>query len=189
MSKTVAATPAGGLAGGLLVAARDGCRGGATFCRCCRSFVLGAAAGVFTAWVEQKFIGAEGADFALSLVERCLIAGRAIWFYLGKLFWPADLIFIYPRWQVSHGVWWQYLFPAAALLLLGRRCGRCGAAARGPLAACCSSSERSFPSSGFLNVFPFVYSFVADHFQYLASLGVIALAFGRPRLCCWNAGD
>ena len=33
-----------------------------------------------------------------------------------------------------------------------------------------------FPVLGFCNVFPFLFSFVADHFQYLASLGLIALA-------------
>jgi tetratricopeptide (TPR) repeat protein len=33
-----------------------------------------------------------------------------------------------------------------------------------------------FPVLGFLNVFPFTYSFVADHFQYLAGLGIITLA-------------
>ena len=80
--------------------------------------MLGLVAGLFTAWVERKLIGAEGAAFDLTIVERCLLAGRAIWFYLGKLFWPTELIFIYPRWQVSQAVWWQYLFPAAALLLL-----------------------------------------------------------------------
>ena len=73
---------------------------------------------MFTAWVERRLIGAEGADFALSIVERCLIAGRAIWFYLGKLFWPTELIFIYPRWQVSRPFGGNILFPAAALLLL-----------------------------------------------------------------------
>ena len=33
-----------------------------------------------------------------------------------------------------------------------------------------------FPALGFINVYPFRYSFVADHFQYLASLGIITLA-------------
>ena len=166
---------AGGPAGDLLVAA------GAVVVAARRLpllpfFALGAAAGVLTAWVERKLIGAEGAEFALSFVERCLIAGRAIWFYLGKLVWPANLIFIYPRWQVSAAVWWQYLFPAAALLLLAglwalrRRW-------RGPLAAdCCFFVGTLFPVLGFFNVYPFIYSFVADHFQYLASLGVITLA-------------
>jgi hypothetical protein len=60
-------------------------------------FVLGAAGGFFTAWVERTVIGAEGAAFHFTIIERCLIAGRAIWFYLAKLFWPAHLIFIYPR--------------------------------------------------------------------------------------------
>jgi protein O-mannosyl-transferase len=137
-------------------------------------FALGAVAGVVTALVERKLGGAVGAAFDFTIVERCLIAGRAIWFYLGKLFWPADLIFIYPRWHVSQTVWWQYLFPAAAILLLAglwairRRW-------RGPLAALLFFVGTLFPGLGFCNVYPFIYSFVADHFQYLASLGIIAL--------------
>jgi tetratricopeptide (TPR) repeat protein len=35
-----------------------------------------------------------------------------------------------------------------------------------------------FPALGFFNVYPFLYSFVADHFQYLAGIGPIALAAG-----------
>jgi tetratricopeptide (TPR) repeat protein len=137
-------------------------------------FAFGMAAGVFTAWVERRQIGAEGAAFELTLVERCLIAGRVIWFYLGKLLWPADLIFIYPRWHVGQTAWWQYVFPAAAILLLGaawalrRRW-------RGPLAGLLFFVGTLFPVLGFCNVYPFIYSFVADHFQYLASLGVITL--------------
>jgi tetratricopeptide (TPR) repeat protein len=137
-------------------------------------FVLGAAAGVFTALVERELGGAAGADFNFTMIERCLIAGRAIWFYLGKLFWPANLIFIYPRWHVSQAIWWQYLFPLTALLLLA------GAWAirrrvRGPLAALLFFVGTLFPALGFCNIYPFIFSFVADHFQYLASLGIIAL--------------
>jgi len=59
-------------------------------------FLVGMAAGVFTLWIERKLFGAEGHGFQFSFVERCLIAGRSICFHLGKLFWPTDLIFMYP---------------------------------------------------------------------------------------------
>ena len=137
-------------------------------------FLVGASAGIFTAWVERTMIGAQGSDFQLTLIERCLVAGRATWFYMGKILWPADLLFIYQRWTVSQAVWWQYLFPAAVLLLLvvlllmRRRW-------RGPLAGLLFFVGTLFPALGFFNVYPFVFSFVADHFQYLASLGVIVL--------------
>ena len=138
-------------------------------------FLAGIAAGLFTAWMERTFIGAQGREFDFTFIERFLIAGRAIWFYLGKLFWPAELIFIYPRWNVSQAVWWQYLFPAAGLLLLTvlwklrQRC-------RGPLVALLYFAGTLFPALGFFNVYPFRFSFVADHFQYLAGIGPITLA-------------
>jgi Flp pilus assembly protein TadD len=137
-------------------------------------FAAGIAAGLFTAWVEHNYIGADGSDFDFSIVERCLIAGRAFWFYLGKLFWPVNLIFIYPRWHVSQSIWWQYLFPVAALLVavfLWLRRSK----ARGPLAALLLFAGMLFPALGSFNVYPFVFSFVADHFQYLASIAIFVL--------------
>ncbi|MFA6135597.1 MAG: tetratricopeptide repeat protein [Phycisphaerae bacterium] len=145
-------------------------------------FVLGAAAGFFTAWVERTLIGAQGADFNLAPMERCLIAGRAIWFYLGKLFWPSGLVFIYPRWQVSATVGGQYLFPVAAVALLAA-CWLPRRRTRGPLAAMLFFVGTLVPVLGFFNVYPFIYSFVADHFQYLASLGIIvAVSAGMATL-------
>ncbi len=138
-------------------------------------FVVGVGAGLFTAWVEWKFVGARGSGYDFTFLERVLIAGHVIWFYLGRLVWPVDLIFIYPRWEVSQTVWWQYLFPVMALLvsvglwLLSRR-------NRAPLAAWLFFVGTLFPALGFFNVYPFCYSFVADHFQYLATLGPITLA-------------
>jgi protein O-mannosyl-transferase len=137
-------------------------------------FLLGTAVGVFTAWVERNLIGAQGADFNYTIIERFLIAGRVIWFYLGKLIWPLDLIFVYPRWSVSQTVWWQYLYPAAALLLLIVSI-RLSRRWRAPLAGVLFFIVTLFPVLGFLNVYPFRYSLVADHFQYLASLGIITL--------------
>ncbi len=137
-------------------------------------FVIAAAGGLFTAWIERTMIGAHGAEFRLSLIERSLIAGRAVWFYLGKLAWPANLIFIYPRWQISASAWWQYLYPlgvAAMLIALWLWRNR----SRAPLAALLLFCGTLFPALGFFNVYPFRYSFVADHFQYLASLPIIAL--------------
>jgi tetratricopeptide (TPR) repeat protein len=133
---------------------------------------LSVAAGLFTAWVERTYIGARGADFALTPAERFLLAGRVIWFYAGKVIWPANLIFTYPRWKIDALVWWQYLFPAGVLAaamglwLLARR-------NRGPLAGFLFFVGTLFPVLGFLSVYPFIFSYVADHFQYLASLGII----------------
>jgi tetratricopeptide (TPR) repeat protein len=138
-------------------------------------FVVGIVAGLFTALMEQRLIGGQSADATLALIDRGLIAGRATWFYLSKLAWPAELIFIYPRWQMSAAAWWQYLFPAAAVALLVVLWAQRNRS-RAPLAALLYFGGTLFPALGFVNVYPFRYSFVADHFQYLASIGPIALA-------------
>ena len=145
---------------------------------------IAAAAGAFTAWFEHQIIGAKGEAFDLTIIERVILAGRVIWFYLGKLLWPARLIFIYPRWTIDATSGWQYLYPAAALALamalaaiarpiFAPASQTASVGRRGPLAGYLFFCGTLVPALGFVNVYPFVFSFVADHFQYLASLGVI----------------
>lgn len=131
-------------------------------------FAVGIAAGLFTAWVERTYIGAQGADFAIAPLQRVLVAGRAIWFYAAKLFWPSSLIFTYPRWTLDPAAWWQWLFPAGVLAALAIALRR-----RAWLASLLFFIGTLFPVLGFLNVYPFRFSWVADHFQYLASLGIV----------------
>ncbi len=137
-------------------------------------FALAAVAGLFTSWAERSLIGARGAEFDFSAMERVLIAGRSFLFYLGRLLWPADLIFIYPRWKIDAALWWQYLYPvsAAALILIA---WKARTRTRAPLAALLYFGITLGPALGFVNVYPFRFSFVADHFQYLAGVGIIAL--------------
>jgi tetratricopeptide (TPR) repeat protein len=138
-------------------------------------FAVGALSGLFTAWMEARFIGAEGADFSFGAAQRLLLAGRAAVFYARKLLWPADLMFVYPRWdpgrEEAAGAACLLLCAAAlaVLLVAARR-------ARGPLAGFLFFAGTLFPALGFVNVYPFRFSFVADHFQYLASLGLIVPA-------------
>jgi tetratricopeptide (TPR) repeat protein len=137
--------------------------------------VAGGAMGVFTGRVEHDLIGAQGEDFALGVIERGVLAGRVIWFYLGKYAWPAELIFIYPRWTVDTGVWWQWLFPAAALGLLGW-CWSLRRRTRGPLAGLLVFVGTLVPTIGFFNVYAFKFSYVADHWNYLPSVALAVVA-------------
>ena len=133
------------------------------------------AAAYVTASFERTLIGAQGADFTLSVLERVLLAGRVVWFYFGKLLWPADLVFIYPRWTVSAAAGWQWFFPLAALALLGALAWH-ARRGRAPLAGALLFIGSLFPALGFINVYPFLVSVDADHFQYLPTLAVFALA-------------
>jgi tetratricopeptide (TPR) repeat protein len=136
-------------------------------------FLMGAAFGLFTAWIEHHHVGAKGEEWNLTWVQRSLLAGRASWFYAWKLVWPFGLTFIYPRWQINAGAAWQYGFPLAVVSLLAALWRLRGRIGRGPLVAALCFVGTLLPALGFLNVFPFRYSFVADHFQYLACVFVI----------------
>jgi len=138
-------------------------------------FALGLTGGLITALLERHHVGAAGAEWDFSAAERCIIAGRAVWFYLGKLIWPVKLAFIYPRWQIDAGDWRQYIFPAGALFLVLFLWLARDRLSRGPLAAALYFGGTLLPALGFLNVYPMRFSFVADHFQYLASIGPIVL--------------
>ena len=138
-------------------------------------FAIGLALGSMTVWLELTHVGAFGDEWDLAPSARLLVAGCAVWFYAAKLLWPDPLIFFYPRWEIDIHVWWQHLFPAAAVaVIIGLWLAR-GRLGRGPLAAILIFVGVLMPALGFFNVYPFRYSFVADHFQYHASIALIAL--------------
>ena len=110
-----------------------------------------------------------------SLVERVLIAARAVWFYVGKLIWPTDLAVIYPLWEIRTGdlLAWTFVTASVALpvgLWLGRH--RIG---RGPLMGLAFFAVTLSPALGFVDYGYMQFSFVADRYQYLAGAGVIAV--------------
>ena len=120
----------------------------------------------------------EPLELGFSLVERALIAARALWFYAGTLVWPANLAVIYPLWEIDAGdlFAWAYLAGAVALaaaLWFGRR--RIG---RGPLAGALYFAVTLAPVLGFVDYGYMQFSLVADRFQYLAGIGVLALLIG-----------
>jgi len=137
--------------------------------------ILGAALGFFTIWMEKHEVGAVGEEWHLTIIDRCLIAGRALCFYVTKLLWPSPLVFIYPRWEIDAGLWWQYLYPAAAIVVLISLWLARHRIGKGPVVAALFFAGTLLPALGFFDVYPMRFSFVADHFQYLASIGVIAL--------------
>ena len=151
-------------------------------------FALSALAAGWTIWEQKHHSGAIGPEWSQTLPERIAIAGRALWFYLGKLVWPEPLIFIYPRWEIRGADPLIYVAPVAALaglavLLWRARDGRL----RPALFAALYFAALLFPVLGFFSIYFFRYSFVGDHFQYLASMGPLALAGAaiarlRPRL-------
>ncbi|RMH03684.1 MAG: hypothetical protein D6702_05185 [Planctomycetota bacterium] len=158
---------------------------------------LGGLAGWMTAVAEVEHVGAEGKAWDFTLLERTLIAGRVLWSYAGKLVWPADLVFIYPRWSVEEfgPEWW--LWPAAALALAAGLALAARRIGRGPLVAVLIFGGVLFPALGFLNVYPHQFSFVADHFQHHAAPALIVLlgrilffdraGAPRPGLLRWGA--
>jgi tetratricopeptide (TPR) repeat protein len=140
-------------------------------------FILGVGMGLLAVWWERYHQGTSRSLFPfLSPIERILVASRAVWFYLGKLIWPYNLTFIYPKWNISPTHLLDYIWLLAgiglcvAIYFLRRYVGRSVEVAAAFFVATLS------PVLGFIMVYTFRYTFVADHYQYLACIGPIALA-------------
>ncbi len=138
-------------------------------------FILAVVIGWVTGKVEGQYIIQIAKYCPTSLAQKFAIAGQAFWFYLEKLFWPFNLTGIYPRWKIDIIPMWKQLYwiaAAAGIVSLWFARGKIGKA---PLAAALFYLITIGPVLGFINIGYMMYSFVADHFQYLASLGGIAL--------------
>src|SRR5438045_4038708 len=134
--------------------------------------VLGIGMGLLAVWWERYHQGTNRGLFTfLSPIERILLASRAIWFYLSKIFWPSNLTFIYPRWNISPANLIDYIWLVAGIAacvvisFLRRYFGRRVDVA----AALFVVTLRQV--LGFIMLFTFRYAFVADHYQYLACIG------------------
>jgi protein O-mannosyl-transferase len=143
---------------------------------------MGMGMGLVTVWWERHHQGTHGILFEIPPVDRVLIASRALWFYAGKLLWPANLTFSYPRWTISASDPRAYgwLLATAALGVVIWRTRR--PAGRSVEVATLFFATMLSPVLGFVMLYTFLYSFVADHYQYLACIGPIALAVAGIRL-------
>jgi protein O-mannosyl-transferase len=136
-------------------------------------FALGI--GLVAVWWEKYH---QGTRMLVSIgpLERMLIASRAVWFYLGKISWPAKLTFIYPQWRIDATnpiaySWLIAVVAAVVMILYGRRFF-----GRSVEVAALFFVTTLGPLLGFIMLYTFRYTFVADHYQYLACIGPIALA-------------
>ena len=117
-------------------------------------------------------------DVDFTLTERVLIAAHALWFYVGKLLWPAPLVVIYPHWDVNVAdpLAWAYVGAAVAgavaLWVLRHRIGR------GPLAGALFFAVTLSPVLGLVEYGYMQFSFVTDRYQYLADVGALAVLVG-----------
>ncbi len=141
-------------------------------------FALAIPIGLLTRSLESGLGDTLGFEWSPAPVERVLQAGHAFWFYLGKLVWPVDLAFVYRRWQIDGGDVLQYFYPLAALALAGLLWWTRGRLGRAPLAALLFFVGSLAPVLGFLEIYYFRFSYVADHWLYVASIGPITLAVG-----------
>jgi tetratricopeptide (TPR) repeat protein len=137
--------------------------------------VLGILMGLLVVIWERLHIGTVGERFELSAIESLLVASRAVWFYLGKLVWPTQLAFSYPRFEIDSSDPVQYLWLLAGVLLLSSLWRYRERIGRAPLVAALYFVSVLSPVLGFIPLFTFWYTFVADHYQYMASVGPIAL--------------
>jgi tetratricopeptide (TPR) repeat protein len=138
--------------------------------------VVSLAASAWTIWEQKVNSMASGPDWQQSLVERVVMSGKVVWFYLGKLAWPEPLVFIYPRWTIDAGSPMAWLPLLALVAVAGVLFRWASGWARPWFFAGAFFVVSLFPVLGYFDVFYFRYSYVADHFQHLASIGPLALA-------------
>ncbi len=163
-------------------------------------FLIAAGLGSITTWTEHGPTGTTGTEWIYSplaravaehpaaattgmrlaamgqeFVARTLIAGQAVWFYVGKIFWPYPVVQVYPRFSFDVASPALYIAPISLLLVLIILFALRRRITRGPLTAALFFVGALFPALGYINFYTMLYTFVADHYQYLACIGVIVL--------------
>jgi hypothetical protein len=151
-------------------------------------FLLAFLLGLVSVWFQNHVAIGHDVVRTDSFWSRLAGAGWAVWFYLGKDLLPLHLIPIYPRWQIDPGAALSYvpgLLLVAALLFLWRHRKSWGKAALFGLGY---AILMLLPVLGFLNIYYFRYSLVADQWQYFSIVGPIALMAAGLTLAAGRMG-
>jgi len=138
-------------------------------------FLMALVASAVAVWVVK--LSKVGVDLGGTRTgpERLVTAGKAVWFYLGKLAWPHPLSAVYPRWVIEAHHATSYLpllgvMVVFSVLWLGR-----ASRLRPWFFAFAYFLAALLPVIGLVDHDFFAFSYVGDHFQYLASMGPLAL--------------
>lgn len=140
-------------------------------------FLFSLAAGLVSLWTQKAHLQMfDDPQIVRPWPERFAEAGYAIWFYLGKLIWPHPLVTIYPRPHVDPAQILSWFPTLAVIALLAVLWLKRNTAARPLFFTFTYFVIALLPILGLLDNTIFVYALVFDHFQYLASMGPLALA-------------
>jgi protein O-mannosyl-transferase len=148
-------------------------------------FTVAAALTVVNVWFQRH--GSEVIIRSADFTQRLLGAGGVVWFYLYKAILPLNLLFVYPQWHIESGnpVWWLPLSAVlivTAILWVYRKTW-----SRPILITWLFFCAALAPAMGFTDVFFMRYSLVADHYQHVALIPVIALLAAGFSLWCRKA--
>jgi protein O-mannosyl-transferase len=139
--------------------------------------VLSAAASALSLWTQGLvLVTLPDAQWVRSGPERLVTAGIGVWFYVGKELWPHPVMTVYPRWRIDAGKWSSYLPLVGVIVTLILLWLRRDSWARPWFFVFAYFLAALLPVLGLFDNYIFHYSLVFDHFQYLASMGPMALA-------------
>ncbi|MGO9526362.1 MAG: glycosyltransferase family 39 protein, partial [Verrucomicrobiia bacterium] len=152
-------------------------------------FVLSLVMGLVNIWFEYYRSMGGHALRTVGFPFRLAAAGWVPWFYLYKALLPANLMVIYPQWEIDASRWVAYL---PGIVLIGSLAlfwwkrhtwGRPWFFGLGYFVV------TLFPVLGFFEQSFYRFSLVADHWQYYSIIGVIALAVAAGESVCRRMGE
>jgi len=136
--------------------------------------MLSLLASGWAVWEQRFSSGAQGFEWSQSLLERLILSGQIMWFYLHKFLWPDPLMFLYPQWEIRTGNVLSYL-PLLIFMVVGAGCWwKRNTGAKYPGLVLFWFAAMIFPVAGLFNVYFMRYAWVSDHFIYLASISIVA---------------
>ncbi|MFH1277192.1 MAG: tetratricopeptide repeat protein [Candidatus Eisenbacteria bacterium] len=138
-------------------------------------FALGSAPAVMTAFLETHRFGSLSEEWSHPLAQRIIVVPRVLLFYASKIILPVNMSFIYPQWKIDPALplsYWPAALWAGLLALLWWQRKRIPTLAWFGLG---HYVVTLLPASGLVNFYFLRYSFVQNHFQYLAGLGIMIL--------------